>query len=96
MYVLITYDVTTTTPAGKKRLRKVAECCGDYGRRVQNSVFEVSADPAMWTACRARLLGLIDADADSLRFYFLGKNWRRKLETHGRETTYDIDGPLIV
>ena len=96
MYVLVTYDVSTTTPAGKKRLRKVAECCLDYGQRVQNSVFEISADPATWVTCRTRLLDLIEPSEDSLRFYMLGKNWRRKVEHHGQQTSYDIDEPLIV
>ena len=96
MHVLVTYDVSTTTPDGKSRLRRVAECCCNYGQRVQNSVFEIEADPAVWTECRARLLGLIEPSEDSLRFYLLGKNWRRRVESHGRDETYDIDGPLIV
>ena len=96
MYVLVTYDVSTKPPAGVKRLRKVAACCLDYGQRVQNSVFEISADPATWVACRDRLLKLIDPSEDSVRFYMLGKNWRRKVEHHGRETSYDIDAPMIV
>ena len=96
MHVLVTYDVSTTTPGGVRRLRRVAECCCDYGQRVQNSVFEIDADPAVWTECRARLLDLIDHDEDSLRFYLLGSNWRRRVEAHGRDDTYDVDGPLIV
>ena len=96
MHVLVTYDVSTISPGGPARLRRVAECCCDYGQRVQASVFEIDADPAVWTTCRGRLLDLIDHEEDSLRFYLLGSNWRRRVEAHGRDETYDVDGPLIV
>ena len=95
MYVLVTYDVKTSTPAGSKRLRKVASACKDYGQRVQNSVFEMKVDPAVWTNCKARLLDIIDPTEDSLRFYYLGKNWQRKVEHHGTKPSFNIDGPLI-
>ena len=96
MHVLVTYDVSTKAPGGPSRLRRVAECCCSYGQRVQNSVFEIEADPAVWTECRGRLLDLFDPSEDSLRFYLLGSNWRRRVESHGRDNTYDVDGPLIV
>jgi CRISPR-associated protein Cas2 len=95
MYVLVTYDVSTTTPEGRKRLRHVAKTCLDFGQRVQNSVFELKVDPAQWTACRLRLTELIDAKTDSLRFYFLGANWQRRVEHVGAKPGYDVEGPLI-
>jgi CRISPR-associated protein Cas2 len=73
MLVLISYDVKTSSPRGARRLRRVARACQDFGQRVQYSVFECDVDPAQWTALRARLLKEIDAERDSLRFYFLGE-----------------------
>lgn len=96
MYVLVTYDVATATPAGAKRLRRLAKACLDYGQRVQNSVFEMKVDPARWTECRDRLLNLIEPESDSLRFYHLGANWQRRVEHHGAKPSFDVDGPLIV
>jgi CRISPR-associated protein Cas2 len=96
MYVLITYDVSTITPAGKARLRRTAKACLDYGQRVQNSVFECKVDPAQWVELKSRLLGIIDPESDSLRFYHLGNNWQPKVEHHGAKQGYDIDGSLIV
>jgi CRISPR-associated protein Cas2 len=95
MYVLVTYDVSTTTPAGKKRLRLAAQACLDFGQRVQNSVFEMKVDPAQWTTCKDRLLKIIDSEEDSLRFYYLGSNWKRRVEHVGSKPSIDIDGPLI-
>ncbi len=95
MYVLVTYDVSTTSPAGRKRLRKVAKTCLDYGQRVQNSVFELLVDFSEWTACKQKLTDLIDPKEDSLRFYYLGKNWKRKVEHVGAKPSIDMDGPLI-
>lgn len=96
MYLLVTYDVETTTPAGKRRLRQLARACLDYGQRVQFSVFELKVDPAQWAACRARLLSIFDPDLDSLRFYHLGSNWENHVEHHGAKPGYDVEGPLIV
>jgi len=96
MMVLVTYDVNTETPVGKKRLRKVARACEDYGQRVQNSVFECLVDPAQWTVLRKRLFDIADLDKDSLRFYFLGSNWKRKVEHSGAKTTYDPEGLIIL
>jgi CRISPR-associated protein Cas2 len=96
MMVLVTYDVSTETDEGKKRLRHVAKICENYGQRVQNSVFECLVDPAQWAAMRYKLITEADAKEDSLRFYFLGKNWKLKLEHVGAKKTYDPEGPLIV
>ncbi len=84
MYVLVTYDVSTTTAEGKKRLRNVAKICLDYGQRVQNSVFEMSVEPAQWVDCKARLESTINAEEDSLRYYYLGRNWQRRVEHTGQ------------
>jgi len=96
MLVLVTYDVNTETAAGRKRLRRVARACEDHGQRVQFSVFECLVDPAQWSALRARLIDEIDETQDSLRFYFLGSNWKRRVEHVGAKPGYDPEGPLIV
>ena len=96
MLVLVTYDVDTTTLAGQKRLRKVAKVCEDYGQRVQNSVFECVVDAAQVRALKARLVELINPERDSLRFYYLGNNWRGKVEHIGTKPSVDLEGPLIV
>lgn len=94
--VLVTYDVNTETADGRKRLRRVAKVCEDNGQRVQNSVFECLVDPARWTDMRQRLAKEIDPGTDSLRFYFLGSNWKRRVEHLGAKPTYDPEGPLVV
>ena len=96
MLVLITYDVNTETTAGKARLRKVAKQCVNYGRRVQNSVFECLLDQAQCIALKAKLTELIDEEVDSLRFYYLGNNWKKRIEHVGAKETYDSEGMLIV
>ena len=96
MFVLITYDVKTSDPGGTRRLRRVAKACKDYGQRVQFSVFECILDPAQWTMLRKRLIDEIDPEADSLRFYFLGSNWKRRVEHIGAKKSIDQEGPLIV
>lgn len=96
MLVLVTYDVSTTTPAGRRRLRAVAKLCVGFGQRVQNSVFECRVDPTQWTRLRHRLLDLVDPTEDSVRFYFLGANWQRRVEHHGAKAVPDLDGGLIV
>ena len=96
MYVLITYDVNTSTIEGQRRLRKVAKCCRNHGQRVQNSVFECMLSEASYIALRASLSSLIDTATDSIRFYRLGKNYNSKIEHIGRQTSFDIDGDLIV
>jgi len=96
MFVLVTYDVKTSDPGGAKRLRRVAKACKDYGQRVQYSVFECIVDPAQWTVLRQRLIDEIEEDMDSLRFYFLGSNWKHRVEHVGAKETVDQEGPLIV
>jgi CRISPR-associated protein Cas2 len=96
MMVLVTYDVNTQKPAGRRRLRRVAKACVDLGQRVQLSVFECLVDPAQWTALRHRLIQEIDEKEDSLRFYFLGANWRGRVEHVGAKEAMDPEGPLIV
>lgn len=95
MLVLVSYDVSTTTPDGRRRLRQIAKACEDFGQRVQNSVFECMVDPAQWTVLRTRLLAQCDTETDSLRFYFLGSNWRRRVEHIGAKPSVDPQGPLI-
>lgn len=96
MMVLVTYDVNTETEAGKRRLRRVAKVCESWGQRVQKSVFECMVDPSQWTALRHRLLSEIDGEKDSIRFYLLGANWRRKVEHLGVDSSYDPEGPLVI
>lgn len=96
MFVLITYDVNITSPHGEKRLRNVARVCLNYGKRVQNSVFECIFTEAQFVVLRDQLKGIIDSDQDSIRFYMLGKNWKRKVETLGKDTGIDFTGELII
>lgn len=96
MMVLITYDVNTETTAARKRLRHVAKLCENRGQRVQNSVFECLVDPAQWVELRNKLTDTIDPKLDSLRFYFLGSNWKRRVEHVGAKPAYDPEGPLIL
>lgn len=96
MLVLITYDVNTETPEGRKRLRHVAKTCVNHGQRVQKSVFECLVDPALFVALRHQLETIIDPDTDSLRFYFLGNNWKHRVEHVGANPGYDPEGPLVV
>jgi CRISPR-associated protein Cas2 len=93
--VLICYDVNTSTLGGQKRLRKVAKTCEDYGQRVQNSVFECLIDAARFKQLKYRLTQLIDTDKDSLRFYFLGDNWKHRVEHIGAKASLDLEGLLI-
>ena len=96
MMVLITYDVETQSESGKRRLRQVAKVCQDHGQRVQYSVFECLLDSAQWVKLRAKLLSTIDPASDSLRFYFLGANWQRRVEHAGAKPGYNPEGPLIL
>lgn len=96
MLVLVTYDVKTDCPEGAKRLRKVAKVCKNVGQRVQYSVFECLVDPAQWTLFRQRLIDVIDEEQDSLRFYFLGANWKNRIEHIGAKPAYDPEGVLMV
>ena len=96
MSILVTYDVNTTTAEGKKRLRQVAKICVRHGQRVQNSVFECSLDTAQFAEFRHKLKKAIDVEKDSLRFYYLGKNYKGKIEHIGAKTTYDPEAPMIL
>ena len=96
MMVLITYDVSTESEGGKRRLRQVAKQCQNFGQRVQNSVFECLVDPVQWADLSHRLEKIIDEEHDSLRYYFLGSNWKRRVEHKGAKPSYDPEGPLIL
>jgi CRISPR-associated protein Cas2 len=96
MMVLVSYDVSTKTPSGVTRLRKIAETCLDYGIRVQNSVFECNVDPAQWESLKDLLLSKYKAEEDSLRFYFLGSHWERRVEHHGAGTEKSVEDTLIL
>jgi CRISPR-associated protein Cas2 len=96
MMVLVSYDVRTADPTGTRRLRRVARACKDFGQRVQYSVFEIEVDPGQWTTLRNRLEQEIDPKKDSLRYYFLGANWRRRVEHVGAKGTLDLEGPLVI
>jgi len=96
MMVLVSYDVKTSDPGGNKRLRRVAKVCRNHGQRVQYSVFECIVDPAQWTVLRQKLEDEIDHGADSLRYYFLGANWRNRVEHVGAKESIDQEGPLII
>jgi len=95
MMVLVSYDVASDENSGARRLRRVARACQDYGQRVQYSVFEIEVDPAQWTQLRARLLSEIDPERDSLRFYFLGSNWKRRIEHVGAKAVLNLSDPLV-
>ena len=96
MFVLISYDVATSSLGGQRRLRRVAKACKDYGQRVQFSVFECIVDPAQWTVLKKRLIEEINEEEDSLRFYFLGSNWKHRVEHIGAKEGIDQEGPLII
>lgn len=96
MQILITYDVSTVTAAGRRRLRQAAKACLDYGQRVQHSVFECLVDPGQLVLVRQRLLEIIDPETDSVRIYLLGSDWDQRVEHHGAKASFDPTGPLIV
>ena len=96
MLVLITYDVNTETAVGRKRLRQVAKVCQDYGQRVQNSVFECVADSGQMLKIKNQLIDLIDPTTDSLRFYTLGNEYKRKIEHYGAKPSFDVEDILIL
>ena len=96
MYILVTYDVDTTEKAGQRRLRRVAKACLDYGQRVQNSVFEADLDYSSFLKLKEKLTTLINPKTDSLRFYYLGNNWKRRVEHIGAKKTYNPEGVIII
>jgi CRISPR-associated protein Cas2 len=95
LLVLVTYDVSTKNPAGKKRLHKVAKVCQNYGQRVQNSVFECIVDASQLTALKIKLINIIDKKEDSIRIYQLGNNYKNKVEHIGIKESIDLEAPLI-
>ncbi|MGO0060390.1 CRISPR-associated endonuclease Cas2 [Brevibacillus fluminis] len=96
MMVLITYDVSTNTASGQRRLRKVARLCENYGQRVQNSVFECLIEPYQFTELKFELEKAIDSETDSLRFYYLGSKWKGKIEHIGAKQNYDPEGFIMI
>lgn len=96
MMIVVSYDVKTSSEGGKRRLRRVAKACTDYGQRVQNSVFECIADPAQWTKLKHTLLKEFDEKEDSLRFYFLGSRWQNKTEHHGVKTVPNPEADVLI
>ena len=96
MFVIVSYDVATSEDGGQRRLRRVARACNDYGQRVQFSVFECIVDPAQWAKLKDRLISEINPEKDSLRFYYLGSNWKHRVEHVGAKPAVDQEGPLIV
>ena len=95
MFVLVSYDVSTEDAAGRRRLRNIAKICQNWGQRVQFSVFECLVDPAEWAGLRNRLVTTMDQEKDSLRFYYLGANWKQRVEHVGAKPTLDQEGPLV-
>lgn len=96
MLVLITYDVNTEDSAGRKRLRQIAKQCVNYGQRVQNSVFECLMDTAQCRSLQAKLCKIMDSEKDSLRFYYLGDRYERKIEHFGAKASYSPEATLIL
>lgn len=96
MMVVVSYDVSTKKASGKKRLKKVADTCLNYGIRAQNSVFECVVDPSQWEILKNELLSIYNSEEDSLRFYFLGANWQRRLERYGKEKNLGVEDLLIL
>lgn len=95
MMVLVSYDVSTQDSGGARRLRRLARKCQDFGQRVQYSIFEIEVDSAQWVKLKAELCKIADAETDSLRFYYLGKNWQSKVEHVGAKPTLDLNAPLV-
>jgi CRISPR-associated protein Cas2 len=96
MMVLITYDVNVKSDSGNKRLYKIARECMNYGQRVQNSVFECVLNEAQFIILKNKILSIINYDLDSVRFYFLGNNWERRIEFIGRKTSFNVTDELII
>ncbi|PXX17659.1 CRISPR-associated protein, Cas2 family [Nitrosomonas ureae] len=94
--ILVTYDVSFKTDTGPKRLRRIAKLCLNYGQRVQYSVFEIEVDMAQWTKLKNELIDAIDEEFDSLRFYYLGNNWERRVEHIGAKTVLDLNGLILL
>lgn len=96
MMTLVSYDVSTIDTKGKARLRKISKICQNYGQRVQNSVFEINVDYGQFLKVKDKLMKVIDEENDSLRIYYLGNNWKNRIEHFGAKETYDSEGVLIL
>lgn len=96
MLVLVTYDIQMNELTGAKRLRRISKICKDFGQRVQYSVFECDVTPAQWETLKYKLLKEYEPKLDSFRFYFLGSNWKPRVEHHGAKPAIDMDAPLIL
>ena len=96
MMVLITYDVSTESEGGIKRLRRIAKKCQNSGQRVQNSVFECLVDPEKFVVLRNDLEKIMNKEKDSVRYYFLGSNWQRRVEHVGAKKTFDPEAPMVI
>lgn len=96
MLMLVTYDVDTTDSAGRRRLRRIAKACQNHGQRVQYSVFECEVAPAVWVSLKQQLIEEMDEKKDSLRFYFLGADGKKRIEHQGSKEPLDLDGPLML
>lgn len=95
MLILVSYDISTQSADGDRRLRRIARACQNYGQRVQYSVFEIEVSTAQWIPLKNQLCSLLDPDVDSLRFYYLGQNWKHKVEHIGAKPSLDLQGPLV-
>lgn len=96
MLVLVSYDVSTQSVEGKKRLRHIAKLCKDFGIRVQNSVFECNVNPVQWLELKKELESICDKEFDSLRYYYLGKKYQTKIEHFGAKNTIDVEDPIVI
>lgn len=96
MLILVSYDVSVQSSDGARRLRRIAKACQNYGQRVQYSVFEVQVDTSLWVGLKDQLINIIDPAVDSLRFYYLGNNWRHKVEHVGAKPAVDLEAPLVL
>ncbi len=96
MMVLVSYDLSTETLEGTRIIRNVSKACENYGQRVQNSVFECLVDPSQWVTLKNQLELIFDPEKDSLRYYYLGKNWKNRVEHQGSKPGYDPEGSLVV
>ena len=96
MLMLVSYDVSTVTTAGKSRLRRIAKACQNWGIRVQNSVFECNVNPAQWIQLKAELERIFNPETDSLRYYNLGDNYSVRIEHVGAKIALDVEKPLII